>query len=119
MPEEVSQDFKSWVAQQVEEGEQEGWYPGSPREDRLLNHWRTHSPRMFARLEKAGIAENLASVLDRRQWRANQAYVNAGMPPTDAEEQSEKEWLLKEPESETLHDPLLNVPISTSPTRKL
>jgi hypothetical protein len=46
----------------------------------------------------------LAFVLDHLMYESRRAYVKAGWPPTDAEEQATKEWLLLEPETENESD---------------
>lgn len=60
--------------------------------------WRVLRPQMWARLQEQGIADDLALVLQVAMWDAFDQYEKAGMPPTDAREQAEREWLLMEPE---------------------
>jgi hypothetical protein len=40
----------------------------------------------------------MALVLDQKCYQARQEYIRAGWPPTDAEEQATREWLLLDPE---------------------
>jgi hypothetical protein len=78
--------------------------PGSPLETDVIATWRRTSPQMAARLEAAGALEAAAHVLVDRMLKAERVYEAAGMPPTDAREQAEQEWLMLEPESDA--DPL-------------
>lgn len=84
------------------------WPPGSVLERRLLTYWKTNRPKMMADVGTA--ATPLAHVLVNRMLEANRQYVTAGMAPTDAREQAEREWLIQEPESDE---------IETSPIRQL
>ena len=107
-------EFIQWVNREVAKLHRQGWFQGSPRETRLLARWRQVRPRMYAALQKAGIAERLATVLEAKHMEAWKEYTRAGMPPTDAEEQAEREWLITEPESESeSRSPLLSGRIST------
>ena len=76
-----------------------GWPPGSPKEDQVKVAWRVNRPKMVARLTPKGLTA-LAHVLVDRWHRARVEYLKAGMPPTDANEQAEREWLLQEPETD-------------------
>ena len=101
----ISPDVVRWVNQQVAEyGRKTGFAPGSPRETEILKYWRLHRPIMFRNLTEAGLAVKLAFVLDMKRYEAKKHYIRAGWPPTDAEEEAQKEWLLKEPESDKSHN---------------
>jgi hypothetical protein len=67
---------------------------------RILKAWRILRPQMWAKLKEDGTAEDLALVLQVAMWNAVDQYEKAGMPPTDARELAEREWLLMEPENE-------------------
>lgn len=62
--------------------------------------WRINRPKMWARLAKQGLVDDLALVLQTAMWEAKDQYLKAGMPPTDAREQAEREWLMLEPEDD-------------------
>lgn len=79
---------------------------GSKMERDLIRHWRQNSPRMVKRLEAQKALAAAAHVLVDRALEAATDYKRAGMAPTDAREQAEREWLLKEPESDPSRLPL-------------
>ena len=97
-----------WINQEVAKERREGFTPGSPRETEILTFWRTHRPKMYAALMEQGLATKLAFVLDMKRYQEMVRYLKAGMPPTDAEEQARKEWLLMEAENESHKPPLLD-----------
>lgn len=70
----------------------------------ILETWKRDSPKMFARLTKAGMADRLAYVLQQRMWTRQEELMRAGMPVTDAREVAERETLMLEPE-ESLSEP--------------
>lgn len=80
--------------------------PGSPKETSVLESWKVHRPKMYAALEAHKAAVPLAHVLLERAIKSTQAYLLAGMPLSDAREQAEREWLLREPEDEDISEPL-------------
>lgn len=67
----------------------------------ILKTWRAQRPQMVARLEKLGILDDLAFVVQERMWETLDMYEKSGMPPTDAREQAEMEHLMLEPEDES------------------
>lgn len=81
------------------------WPRGSPMETGLLETWASRRPKMLARLQAHRAAEALAHVLVHRALAARKEYLRQGMPPTDAWETAEREWLLKEPEEEDAPEP--------------
>ncbi len=101
MTETVSQ---AWLDRKVAEYERQGARPGSQKEADLLRYWRRERPLMYARL--GTMAAKFAFVLVMMEHETMMMYVKAGMPPTDAEEQAQKEWLLMEPESASHKEPL-------------
>lgn len=66
----------------------------------ILKAWEVLRPKMWERLTSEGIAEDLALIVQMRMWHAMDQYMKAGMPPTDAREQAERECLMMEPEQE-------------------
>lgn len=60
--------------------------------------WEVNRPKMLAALRARKADAALAHVLVDRFLKAKAQYLKAGMPPTDAREQAEQEWLLREPE---------------------
>lgn len=66
----------------------------------ILKTWETLSPKMWKRLQADNLAEDLALVVQAAMWESKEQYQKAGMPPTDAREQAEREWLMLEPEEE-------------------
>jgi hypothetical protein len=95
----LDQKFLTWVRQESAKLA-ELWPMGDKREQELLAHWRIYRPQMMARLEAMKVAPQLAHVLLDREYQAFQQNLRAGMPPTDATEQAEQDWLMLEPESE-------------------
>lgn len=89
---------KMWALRESEKLEPV-WPKGCPAEKRVLAAWANHSPKMMAELGPDG-AKALAHVLVDRKLKAQRQYEKAGMPPTDAAEQAEQEWLLLEPEDD-------------------
>jgi hypothetical protein len=86
---------------------------GGEVEERLVDNWKALRPKMVESL--GPLTPLLAHVLMDKMLNARRANVEAGMPPTDAREQAERDWLLMEPESED-DDPLLPVQTIISPT---
>ncbi len=68
--------------------------------DKILQTWAKLRPKMMMRLRLQRIAEDLAVVLQAAMWSAVDQYEKAGMPPTDARETAEREWLMLEPEAD-------------------
>ena len=64
----------------------------------ILEAWKRDSPQMYARLEKAGMVERVAFVMQQRMWQMQEDLMRAGFPVTDAWEQAERETLMLEPE---------------------
>lgn len=102
--------FLTWVRRESALLAQE-WPPGGKLERDLLAHWAIHRPQMMARLETLKVAVPLAHVLVDRMLKATTANLQAGMGPTDATEQAERDWLMMEPESE---DQPLDLPALTT-----
>lgn len=88
---------------------------GSPAEADLTRHWRLNRPQMVARLERLNVLPQMAHVLWHLMYQAEKANKAAGMPPTDAAEQAERDWLLMEPEQAESLDPLDRITTSTIP----
>lgn len=66
---------------------------------RILETWKRDSPRMYLRLRTQGVLEAMAYVSQQRMWEESDRLEKAGMPPTDAREQAEREHLMLEPET--------------------
>ena len=66
----------------------------------ILKAWQTVRPKMWAELQRQELANDLALVSQVAMWEASDRYEKAGMPPTDATEQAERECLMMEPETE-------------------
>ena len=71
-----------------------------PLHERILATWQRDSPRMYLRLRTQGALEAMAFVCQVRMWAESDRLEKAGMPPTDAREQAEREHLMLEPETE-------------------
>lgn len=97
MSEMYDESFVRWVREESDRIAEE-WPMGSINERKLIEYWRTNRPKMVAGLEQHGAIEKLAHVLESRRAAAVREYIKAGMSPTDAREQAEKDWLLREPE---------------------
>ena len=96
------------------------WPKGSQQEKDLIAYWRQNRPRMTAALLKENaLAEMAHVVLDRAQEMAKEQ-VKAGLPPSDARQEAERLWLMREPETEdqplTLSSLRQRDQITTSPT---
>ncbi len=100
MAEAIDPSTVEWINREAAKLEERGFIPGSPREDDLLRHWQIHRPKMLSELMAAGLAEKFAMVLLEKQYQSMREYLQAGMPPTDAREEADREWLLMEPEAE-------------------
>lgn len=66
---------------------------------RILSSWKQTSPQMMRKLERAGIVEPLAFVVQQRMWAEQAAMIGQGMAVTDAREQAERNHLMLEPEA--------------------
>jgi hypothetical protein len=75
---------------------------GSPLETEVIETWKRVRPRMVRDLEKHQAVKPLAHVLVDRMLKAWTANEKAGLPPTDAREEAEKDWLLLEPEEDEI-----------------
>lgn len=92
----------------------EQWPRGSQEDRDLIATWRRNRPKMAARLAEQGVLVAFAHLSAFRAGRAEKAYLEAGLPMTDAREQAAAEWLLQEPESEeetSPPEPILNLPL--------
>ena len=71
----------------------------NPLHQRILETWKRDSPKMYLRLRSQGVLEAMAFVCQVRMWEESDRLEKAGMPPTDAREQAEREHLMLEPEA--------------------
>ena len=115
MAQALDQETIAWVKAEVRKLAERGVIPGSPRETDLLKHWKENCPSLYHRLQEANLAVEMALVLGRKRYESQEEYIQAGWPPTDAEEQATKEWLMMDPEETEPRrpHPTLSVPIST------
>ena len=97
--------FIHWVKQEAKKLEDNGEIYSIPLRRQILKAWELYRPEMLVRLNKAGIAEPLANILQARMYATYQTYLKAGMPYTDAREQAEQEWLMLEPEEPETTEP--------------
>lgn len=110
----MDQSVVAWINEEALKLNREDKVAGGPREKDILKNWRLHRPQMVRDLNQAGVLEKALFVLDHKRWEAQKQYIQAGWPPTDAEEQATKEWLLMEESNPNQnHHPLLSVQIST------
>ena len=84
--------------QMVESGEEFG--PRHPMMEHLLARWESSSPKLWLNLKRMNLVQPLAQVLLHRMYQRMTDLERAGMPPTDAREQAEREILMLEPEQE-------------------
>jgi hypothetical protein len=87
-----------WARNQSEKLSAE-WPMGSLLESRVLKTWEQNRPNMMRALRRWGAAEPLAHVLVNRFVEAEKTNIKAGLPPTDAREEAEKDWLMMEADS--------------------
>ena len=102
----------AWVNTQAKTIQDAGWPMNGPRERKIVATWRQERPKMTHALDQKGLLPKLALVLDRKRYEAKREYLKAGWPPTDAEEQAAKEWLMLGPENP--EKPLLQLSDLTS-----
>jgi hypothetical protein len=76
------------------------WPIGSPLESRVLRTWERNQPRMMCSLRRWKAAEPLAHVLVDRCIKSERRYLRAGLPPCDARQEAEMDWLMLEPEED-------------------
>jgi hypothetical protein len=67
---------------------------------RILATWERESPKMWASLTSAGVAQEAAFVAQQKMWEEMDNLLKAGMPVTDAREQAERQHLLLAPEAD-------------------
>lgn len=65
----------------------------------ILFSWKQTSPQMMCKLERAGLVELLAFVVQQRMWAEQAELIGQGMAVTDAREQAERNHLMLEPEA--------------------
>lgn len=105
-PEWIAQIKAEWTRYQEEEET-----VTMPLHRRILATWKQDSPKMWRRLQAAGIASKLAFVVQVRMWARQKELLKAGYPVTDAREIAEREELMLEPEesaAEAEENPELN-----------
>lgn len=90
--------FARWVKTEAKRLRDEEGGGNLQLQAQMLETWEAHRPKMMARLERWGLAEDLALVLDAKMGDAMMRYVRAGNP--DARALAYQEWLLMEPEDE-------------------
>ena len=102
LPRESPQAFVHRIRTEVAEIEEKRDPPiNNPRNQEILRYWEANRPKMLAELRHLGLpALTLATYLQAKMATAAHEYLMGGMPPTDAREQAEQEWLLMEPEDE-------------------
>ena len=73
---------------------------GGRRETEMIAYWRAMRPRMTARLERRGILEAFAHVLNELRAQEQDRLQASRMAWTDAAEQAEQAWTLMTPEAD-------------------
>lgn len=96
----ASAGFKTWVETEYRALRAREETLNKELRQQMLTTWQRVRPKMYAHLKEQGILEQTADVLQVKMWVAEKAYVDSGMPRTDATEQAEQEWLLMEPEEQ-------------------
>lgn len=71
---------------------------GSQDQERILASWVQMRPRMLAALRKQGVDKLLARLLEERALEQMAGQLALQLSPTDAQEESEKDWYLIEEE---------------------
>lgn len=79
---------------------------GGRDQEMMLAAWETMRPKMLAALRKQGVEKLLARLLEERAMEEMSAQMGVYLPPTDAQEQSEQNWYLMEPEEGTPEEDL-------------
>lgn len=73
---------------------------GGRRETEMIAYWRTNRPQMTARLERLGILQQFAHVLNDLRAKEQDRLQASRMQWTDAAEQAEQAWTLMTPEAD-------------------
>lgn len=95
------QIFRKWVQQKHQEFSQDEELIHNTELDKQIKEtWLANSPKMYQDLKRERILDKTAFVLQELMWQENDRLKAAGMPPTDARETAEREWLMLEPEEE-------------------
>ena len=96
-----------WVNQEASKLEAAGDGMGSPRETKLIAHWKIYRPKMVRAWQALGpqMLAKLAFVLELKAYAAQERYIRAGMPIPDAQEEAAKDWLMMGPETDTDENP--------------
>lgn len=92
--------FARWVRQEHQRLMDSEPTLAAPKRQQILAGWQHYRPAMLGSLKAMGVETMLADVIQSRMWEADERNRKAGMPPTDALEQAERDWLMFEPESE-------------------
>lgn len=88
-------DLARWAKVEAAKAlETEGLFLNRVLHEQILKTWELERPAMWARLQREGIATDLAWTLQAKASAAEDEYLKAGMTPTDAREQAQREWLL-------------------------
>ena len=90
----------AWVKNRAQEIRRSEEVLNLQLQEKILKTWAQLRPKMMLRLRLQVIADDLAVVLQAAMWAAVDRYEKAGMPPTDARETAEREWLMLEPEAD-------------------
>ena len=64
----------------------------------IIATWERDSPKMMKELRSLKLVDDMAFVAQERMWRRTDELEESGMPPTDAREIAEREYLMLEPE---------------------
>lgn len=95
------QSFRKWVHQKHQEFSQgEELIHNTELDKQIKETWLVNSPKMYQDLKRQRILDKTAFVLQELMWQESDRLEAAGMPPTDAREMAEREWLMLEPEEE-------------------
>ena len=94
--------FKAWVVKESRRLADDVMPMGGETQRQMLESWKLYRPKMWAQLNRLGIAKELAHVLDEKCQESIRKNLAGGMYSTDAREEAEKDWLLLEPEESEL-----------------
>ena len=91
-------EFATWVRSEAEKALQEQGI-GSEIQRGMLSFWQRHRPKMWDQLQRLGLAEQLALVLEVKAEEQSRKSRAGGMHWREAQAEAERFWYLMDKES--------------------
>lgn len=92
--------FRQWVKTETQKLADQEIAPTISLRKQILAAWTEYHPAMMAELNKLGIAQDFADLMQAKMWEAQEAYQKAGMRWPDSREEAAREWLMMYPPEE-------------------